>query len=293
MTKTIENVISEGFELVRKNYLKFLSLYILFVVILSIIILVAVVFAVLFIFGSGLNLNNISGIGSALGPIVFLLIVVLAIMFIVEPLWIGSYYAMALQYLNGGTISVFDAIGKARQKYVPLLWTMALETLIFVVIDVLIFSPLVVPAASFFHVLTASSSLSGSAVIRAGIPLLLLGIVMAIVFLLVTLVLAPLLYEAVPLVMLENVRGVKAIKESIDIGRKTFWNLIWLFVLFGIVYGLIELGQGMVTFVLNLLGLLAGSILGIIISLFVGAFVTAWLYVLPIIFYRDFLDKKG
>ena len=135
--------------------------------------------------------------------------------------------------------------------------------------------------------------ISTPAVTHALIILFGMGFVVMIMFLIVVLALAPLMYEAVPLVMLENVSGTKAIRESITIGKSNFRNLVWLFVLLGIIYGLITVGQGIVSLIFNLLGAIAGSILGLILSLAVGAFITAWLYVLPIVFYNDFLGKKS
>lgn len=289
MAKSIDNVLSEGFRLVQKNYLKFLELYLLFIAIFAVIGFVAGILLVVLMAGGSLT----GVMGTGLASLVFIVVVVLAVVFLVEPLWIGSYYAIALQYLKGEAISVFGAVGKARQKYVQLLWTMALETLVFVVVDVLIFSPLFGPASTLFAAVSSSGSWSSAAATHALLSLFAFGIVLAIIYLLVTLALAPLLYEAVPLVMLENVRGVNALGESVKMGKSNFWNLVWLIVLFAIIYGLISLGQEAVVLVFGLLGVLAGSIIGVLASLLVGAFVTAWLYVLPIIFYNDFLSKKS
>ena len=262
MPKSIDNVIEEGFSMVRGNYLEFLSLYLIFVAFFAIIFVAALaIFLILALGGGG---------GSVAGSaMLFTILLVLAVVFLLEPLWIGSYYAVAVQSASGRKISVWGAIGMARDKYVKLLWTMAIETLIFIAVDAVIFSPLVVPAMGFLNAYAASGSV-GSAVASAFLPLIGLAIVLVVVYLLVSAALAPLLYEAVPLVMLEGASGVGAIKESIEMGRSNFWNIIWLVVLFGIIYGAVVFAQNLVTLALQVLGHLAGSILALIISMLVS-----------------------
>ena len=285
MPKRIDNVIEEGFSMVKGNYLEFLSLYLIFVALFAIIFVAALAIFLAVAVGGGWSGTNAAG-----SAMLFIILLVLGVIFLLEPLWIGSYYAIAVQNMSGRRVSAWDAISMAKDRYVKLLWTMALETLVFIAVDAVIFSPLAVPSIGFINAYAASGSMS-NAVGSSLLPLIGLAIVLIIVYLLASAALAPLLYEAVPLVMLEGVSGVGAVKESIEIGRGNFWNIIWLVVLFGIIYGAVVFAQNLVAFAMQVLGHLAGSILALIISFLVGAFLTAWFYVLPIIFYNDFLRK--
>ena len=293
MDNAAERVISEGFGLVRKNYLEFLKLYLLFAALFGMIILAAVVLFFVYVAGGGLLPGGVSGVAQASGPAVLVVVVIVAAIFLVEPLWIGSYYAMALQYLKGGSMSALGAVKMARRRYVQLLWTMALETLIFVAVDVLIFSPLLAPASGLLDAYSSSGSLGSQATGSAFLVLLGWGVALTVLFLLVALALAPLLYEAVPLVMLEDASGINAVRKSVRMGRSNFWNIAWLIAFFAIIYGLIVAGQDAVIFVLSFLGMLAGSVVGLVVWLLVSAFITAWFYALPVIFYEDYLDRKS
>ena len=83
MGKSVENVLSEGFELVRRNYFEFLKLYVLFLVLFAVIAAVAVVLVLALVLG---GVTQINGLGTAgdLVAVVFIIILVLAIIFLVE-----------------------------------------------------------------------------------------------------------------------------------------------------------------------------------------------------------------
>ena len=284
---SIINVFEEGFELVRKNYFKFLILYAMIYCFILILLFVAVLIA--FVLGVFLI-----PVGANIIAIMAFLLILLGIVLLVEPIWVGSYYSMALQGLGGG-VSVTYAIREAVRKYVPLLWTIALEALVFVVIDAIIFSPLLFVFPGFISSLNANvssgaangSSLSGTVLSFFGLSLLLV-----LVYLVVTAVLTPLLFEAVPLVMLESTGGVKAIRESVDIGEKHFWNILSLIVLLILFIFAIEFVGGIMVVLVSFVNNIAGVVVNLIVSFFLGAFVGAWSNSLPIVYYRDFLAKN-
>ena len=116
---------------------------------------------------------------------------------------------------------------------------------------------------------------------------------MMLVYLVVTAVLAPILYEAVPLVMLEGVSGIKAVKESIDIGKKNFWSILLLIIAIGLITFGINFIAGILVDVVSFVNHIAGSLLDLIISIILGSFIAAWTNALPIIFYKDYLAKKS
>ncbi len=283
-------VFEESFELVKKNYVKFLELYIIVTFILFVAILLALFLAIgLGLFASiAASGSSSSGIGA--GLTVFL-IVVLIIAFLTEPIFIGAYYSMALQALKG-KISVTYALNQAVSKYVQLLWTLFLESLVFIVIDVIIFSPLLFALPGFIS--ASSSYVVGSGPAPAGVLSFVgLLIMVVILYFIVTVLLSPLFFEAVPLVMIEGTDGTKAIRESIKIGETRFWSVLGLIVLMVIVAFMIGLAQGAIVGVANLANKFLGTTVDFVLGLLVGSFVGGWTSTLPIIFYRDFLGIKA
>ena len=143
MAQSVTSVLEDGFELIKKNYIKFLLLYLLIILFFVIIVIVAVI--LLFALGTFAALQTGSAAplsGSFVVAFVFMIVVLIGVIFLIEPIWLGAYYSMALQGMKG-PISLTYALKQAEKKYVSLLWTSALEALIVVVIDALIFSPLI------------------------------------------------------------------------------------------------------------------------------------------------------
>ena len=124
------------------------------------------------------------------------------------------------------------------------------------------------------------------------LKLAVLGVLILIAALIATFILMPLLYEAVPLVLLEGLGGVDAVRRSIALGRKNFWKIVWLLTVFWFVVGMIYVGEWIVAAIFGLLSPLIGAIISIVLSLAVGALVAAWSYALQIVFYKEFIDNK-
>lgn len=288
MAKSVARVLEEGFELIRKNYIKFLLMYLLILLFFVIITIVAAII----IFALGVSSGPASPNGTFVAAFIFFLVVLMGVVFLIEPIWLGTYYSMALQGLKGD-ISLTYALNQAVQKYIPLLWTFALEALIFVVIDALIFSPLVIPALGLIHAYSVTGSASSTAVTAAIASLLGIGLLLVLVYLIVSAILAPILYEAVPLVMLEGVSGIKAIRESIDMGEKNFWSILFLIVGIALIYFGINIVLSVLVDAVTILNQIAGSLLNIAITILLGAFIGAWVNALPIIFYKDYLSSKS
>jgi hypothetical protein len=288
MAASVGGVLEEGFALIGKNYIKFLLLYLFIILIFVVIIFAALLLIVI------LGLLTAAATGALTALVVFFVVVLVGVVLLIEPLWLGAYYSMALQGLKG-EISIAYAIKQAVQRYIPLLWTIALEALIVIVIDALIFSPLILPALGLLHSLPASGTTSMAsieALLKNSLVLIGIAIILVLVYLLVSAILAPILYEAVPLVMLENVSGVKAIKESISIGRSQFWNLLLIIIAITMIYFGLGFVAGILGDFLIFLNQIAGSILYIVIAVLLSAFMAAWVNALPIIFYKDYMERS-
>lgn len=285
MPKSIENTIMDSFELVKENYAKFLLVYL---VIAAISVLVLLVLVALFVLGFGGSI----AIGN-LAPLVGVILFGIAVLFLISPFWAGIYYSLALQGLEGSRISVYEAIGLAKKKYVELLLTSILQMAIFVVVDAVIFSPLVPPILALLHAAGGSAGLGLSSMIGQLLKLMVEGMIVFVAFLVAMFILMPLLYEAVPLVLLEDLSGTAAIKRSVEIGKGSFWKLVWLFTVFWFAVGIVYVGEWIVTAIFGVLGQVLGVVAGIVLSVAVGALVAAWSYILPVVFYKEFVGRKG
>ena len=283
MPKSVENTIMDSFELVKENYAKFLLVYLVMIVVS---ILVLLVFAAFILLGAG----GSAVLGST-APILGAVLLGIIVLFLVSPIWVGTYYSMALQGLGNKRISIYDAIGTTKKRYVDLLLVIFLQIIIYVIVYAIIFYPIIGPVLAFVHGYGGLVA-GGSPVLGSLLKLAVLGVLILIAALIATFILMPLLYEAVPLVLLEGLGGVDAVRRSIALGRKNFWKIVWLLTVFWFVVGMIYVGEWIVAAIFGLLSPLIGAIISIVLSLAVGALVAAWSYALQIVFYKEFIDNK-
>ena len=95
-----------------------------------------------------------------------------------------------------------------------------------------------------------------------------------------------------PLVMIEGASGTKAIKKSIDMGKKRSRSMLGVVVLMVIVTFAVGFAENAIVEIVALANAIAGGAVNLLLSLMAGAFITGMSNSLPIIFYRDFLGKK-
>ena len=284
MPKSVENAIMDSFELVKDNYAKFLLIYLVMAAVSAIILLIFVV-VVLLGLGGSVTLRSVAPLAGAV-------LIGIIILFLISPIWTGVYYSMALQALGSRRASVFDAVGAAKKNYAGLLLTMFLQTIIYLVIYAIIFSPLVKPVLAVVRGFGGVGGAGLSALAGPILKLLLIGVLVLVGFLVATFILMPLLYEAVPLVMLENLGSVEAIKRSVELGKGNFWKLVWLVTVFWFAVGMAYFAEWIVAAIFGVLGHAIGVIASVALSLLVAAFVVAWSYALQIVFYKEFISNK-
>lgn len=284
MPKSVENAIMDSFELVKDNYAKFLLIYLVMAAVSAVILLIFVVIVLLGLGGS-ITLRSVA-------PLVGTVLIGIIILFLTSPVWTGIYYSMVLQELGSRRVSIFDAVGAAKKTYAGLLLTLFLQTVVYLVVYAIIFSPLVRPVLALINGSGGASGAGLSALAGPILKLLLIGVLVFVGFLVATFILMPLLYEAVPLVMLENLGGLDAIKRSVDIGRKNFWKLVWLITVFWFAVGIVYFAEWIVAAIFGVLGHAVGVIASVALSLLVAAFVVAWSYALQIVFYKEFISNK-
>ncbi len=284
MPASVRSVLEESAHLVQENYVDLVILYVFGTIAFAI--LFVIFFIIAFFFGILAQLVA-GGPGFPVAfAIVFLLI--FSMVLLIEPLWLGAYYSLAIQSLKGKA-SLKVAIEQAMGKYTELFWTMLLEAAVVIVIDLIIFSPLVVPASILLNTIH-TAGIFNYPFLLAFLGLLASALILFIVFTTVNAALAPLLFEAIPLVMLEGISGTKAMKESIDIGRKHYKSLIGLVAGAWLVFFVVQVAGGIATFVLGIIHPLLGGLVQFVFSLLISSFLFGWLSFLPVLFYKYYIS---
>ncbi|MFH7882384.1 MAG: hypothetical protein QW140_01520, partial [Candidatus Aenigmatarchaeota archaeon] len=109
------------------------------------------------------------------------------------------------------------------------------------------------------------------------IPLIFLGTVgllVIIILLVVTNLIAFVFFFEIPaVVVLEDKKGIEAIRTSYEIGRKKFWSLIFALFLVLFISGIINSALSQTPFI------------GVIITSITGLFLNTWTRMLPTTFY--------
>jgi hypothetical protein len=290
--KSAQDIIMESFEIVKDNYLRFILLTFIYLIVVFII--AALGFLVLFKFGifgliqSG-SLSNMSP--KFIYQIIAMFISLSIVALIVEPIFIGAYYRLAAQCIEGNA-SISDAFRQSAKRYLPMLWTCFLQGVIFLALTIIIFSPLIFEGIAAFHnyLLTGTFSRSGLGV--SPFLLIALAILTVLVYLILTIFLEIMFYQALPVVMLENIGGIAAIRRSIEICKNNFWIVFILIVstiavssgigwavnimsgFIGIISRLVEIGFVVVCLI-------------VLYNLFLG-----WTMVMPVVFNRYYGKKR-
>lgn len=284
MPASVKSILEESARLVRENYVDLVVLYVFGTLAFAILFVIFFVFAFFF----GILAQLIAG-GSGFPfafAIVFLLI--FSMVLLIEPIWLGAYYSLAIQSLNGKA-SLKVAIEQAMSKYSELFWTMLFEAVIIVIIDLIIFSPLVVPASILLKTFHAIGIFNYTFLL-AFLGLLASALILFIIFTMVNAALAPLFFEAVPLVLLKGISGVGAIEESVEIGRKHYKSLIGLVAGAWLVFFIVQVAGGIATFALGIIHPLLGGIVQFIFSLLISSFLYGWLSFIPVLFYKYYIS---
>lgn len=300
------DVFWESLALVKDNYLKVLALNILLFIVFGVI--GVVIAAVAFSVGLAGALGTI-GMVHSLSPgmlatvvkpfVIFLIIICIAALF-VTPIWIGAYYSLAQQALSKKQISVIYALRQAMARYWKLLLTDIMQSAITLVVLALISAPL---AFSVLSVMAGVFSGGGAATANSlvariaasagnyALTLMLLFFVTFIVAAAVSFILSVLLFEALPLVMLKNMRGVTAIKGSIGIGKKNFWDIAGLLVVVGLFDFAIWTALHIALGVLGLISPTAAAFSYLLLAVLLEAFIVGVFGFVPIVFYKRYVGR--
>ncbi len=175
----------------------------------------------------------------------------------------GVYIDIVRQARSRKNIVLNNAFSVGKSKFLPILWTGFLESLI-----ILALFP-----GLFLASLSAGIFVGGV----ASVVILFGGIVASMVLFLLSLVF---FYEVPAVVVLENLSGLDALRRSYKIARKHFWQMVLAMLIIGI-------STSLVTFAFN-----SVPYVGIILTSLAGLFLTAWQEMTPAAFYYEYARKK-
>ncbi len=221
-----------------------------------------------------------SGLYQSFGSLFVVFLFLFVVMLFVNPIIKGFYISSLDQGYKRRKVSLKSALDATTRNYLRLLLTEVLLDLIWFVaiaiIGLVFFAPVV------FHGLGLATGL-----------LLLLGI---LVFVVVYILLSIYLYQAYVVVMYEGSKAVDAVKKSIEIGRRHFFDIFAVLVLtaiFLMVFVAFDVAiVGGVEFLVALGSRAAAVVVGSVLSIILASFFDAWIYMIPAAFYKGYIDRK-
>lgn len=210
------------------------------------------------------------------------LILILLIPLFIASLLVGIYVSVADQGYRKKGISLSAAFQVAKSNYVNLLFTSLLVVIIWIIVISIMAAIFLLPII----------------VIGAGLGTVLWLALGALVFLAVVILLSILLYEAFTVVILENLGAISAVKRSIEIGKRNMSTIFFVFVIgavitigYAIVIGLLAVGiEGAFALAHQLI---FGIVISQAINFILASGMSAWLAMIPVGFYRTYVQKAS
>lgn len=267
---SITTPIVNSYNIVR-NQPKVVVPYLLFAILFAIIGVVVFVLLILSYLGT-------AGPSSVpLGTIIAFVVVAGILGIVGGAIMDGTYISMAAQGLKG-KITIRTAFDNAMNKLLSLLGV----TLLIAVVSVAAIGGISVIFGIGTLIATFSniSSMSHAALIAAFLSLIPFFIVVIIVGGVLTIF----FYLATVLVILENKGAVDALITSINLGAKNFVTIL----IFLVVVFVISILASLIFAVINLI-----PIIGQIITFILGLFLYSWNFMLPTMFYFEYIKKPA
>lgn len=279
---TLTGMLSDSFYTIW-NYPKAILPYLLVELLLTALILPIYLWLV-----PGAALHAGHAITSILGAVIGIIAISFVVGIFITPLFYGMYTNLEIQKLKKASLSLNTAYNAAKSRYWSLVWAGFLSTLIYLVI-VLLFVVLILA----FAVLFAHASLATAVTSSLGHFANIIGAMILWVILLVAclVIAAVLLFQWVPALMVEKIGGAEAIKRSISIGKRNFWDILGLFVIFYIIVLAVYLVAGLISVPFDLINHTLGTTIQLLLSAVIGSFICPWLVALMTSFYNSYVKK--
>jgi hypothetical protein len=255
MPRSIFGVVSESFDIIKRNPIIVLPVLIAYVAVtLSIgtIVVFTGIYAVL-----GLHvttyLHHMPSINSISQHAILLVSVLVLIAFViiglVQLLLGGIYVSMGEQFYTGRKVSLDAAFKKAESRYLAMLGAGVIMLAVVLLIALVLGSILYIGGRA----LLASFSW----------PLLFTVIILAILPLIAAVIIAILFFQTTTVIIVENKGPVPAIKKAMEIGGKNFLAIFALYLIIAVLYAVLGL-FALIPIVGIIIQFIGGTILGII-----------------------------
>ncbi|MDE1849681.1 MAG: hypothetical protein KGI00_03035 [Candidatus Micrarchaeota archaeon] len=271
---------TRGFGILKDNPIALVPVVAIFFAVF-LVAMIAAAIAVAFFVDLG-GASSSAGIASILVPaILAVVIIVLLLSLSVGVIIQGMYVAIAQQGLRG-RISLQDAFDLSLKRVKDLFLFNILCILIVAVIAIAVIAISMGSIESLLSYLRGYSQGTGSSI---ALILAVLGTIlpMVIEFWIAMFVINIAIYAAVPLIVLEKLGPLKAVRRSIGIAKKRYLSIISVQLLGAIVFGALYGLQVFLNFI---------PLLGWIASVAISIFGTAWMQIIPTLFYFSYVKGK-
>ena len=203
-------------------------------------------------------------------------LVVGVIMFLAIVLFNGMYIDLVSKWKNASA-SLSESVNATISRFVDLFLYYLLISVIEAAIFFIVFAPSIGP---FLNAIGSPSSAASTAWIGAGLGLL--G--SAAVCVVLSVILVPLFFTAPVIIMLENKGPIKALRESIAIGRKDFFGILGVLVVFVVAYLIIAGAANAIAVI---------PVVGPLLNLVVSMFLPILSYLIAPMYYVTFVKKTS
>lgn len=226
---------------------------------------------------------------SAISVITLIVIPIFIISIFIQPLINGMYISGANSLVKGGTkpINLKNAFAEAKRRYLSLLGASILT-------NIIALAALAIPIALFIMgfagILSATSAPTtgisyGLALVNSA-KFILLGSVLIVV---VGIVLFPFLFFVLPAVIIEKKGAFGAVRRSFQIGRKSFWRILGLLILVGLISVAVYIVASIIGAVFLLAGALTSAIAQAILHIITGIFISLFTLFASVMAYKAYL----
>ncbi len=285
---SITGIFGESFDTIWK-YPKAILPYLVMELVISLLVIIAV----FELAGTAVATGIISAGFWAL--IIGIIVMSFVIGMFITPLFYGVYTNIEVQKLKRKRLSLRSAYDATKTRYGTLFWAGLANLAIYLAIIIVFAGLLLGYIGANGTVLAALGSVHTGAVHTSVLrPLVALAgflLLWAVLLVLCTGIAAIFLFQYVPIVILEKRGALDSIKRSFEVGRKNFWSILGVLVIYMIIVLLVYFVVGIISTPFDLASRAAGSLVQILISSIVGSFVYPWYIMIMTSFYNSYVRK--
>ena len=220
--------------------------------------------------------------------IVGIVAVSFAIGMFITPLFYGVYTNVEVQKLTKKKLSLSAAYNATKKSYARLFWAGLANMSIYIAI-VAVFAGVMIAYLAANSTTLSSLNFTGSAFasssLKPAIALIGFFLIWAVLLFVCMVMMAILLFQYVPAVILEGRGAIDSIRRSFEVGRKNFWTILGVLAIYIILVFVIYFVVGLISSPFDLVSKAVGSIVQVVISAVIGSVIYPWYVMLMTSFY--------